>query len=206
MTRASDPAVRRNWPRSAASSTISRQRWARPSRKSASSPSSAVSLQDAERKEIARELHDEVGPYLFALRAHASSLMRTAERNRAGHRGVAQARQRHPGAGQCLAAIQPAGAGKTAAGRPCRTRPARGDRRAAAAVARCPSRRGDRDGDFAVARRDRRDRGTDHLPHHPGSADQRVPACPRHTRSRSPSSRRPAPDRKPGPTGPRRPR
>jgi two-component system sensor histidine kinase UhpB len=39
----------------------------------------AVSLQDAERKEIARELHDEVGPYLFALRAHASSLMRIAE-------------------------------------------------------------------------------------------------------------------------------
>jgi len=40
---------------------------------------SAVSLQDAERKEIARELHDEFGPYLFALRAHASSLARTAE-------------------------------------------------------------------------------------------------------------------------------
>ena len=39
----------------------------------------AVSLQDAERKEIARELHDEVGPYLFALRAHASSLMRSTE-------------------------------------------------------------------------------------------------------------------------------
>jgi two-component system sensor histidine kinase UhpB len=38
----------------------------------------AVSLQDAERKEIARELHDEFGPYLFALRAHASSLVRTA--------------------------------------------------------------------------------------------------------------------------------
>jgi two-component system, NarL family, sensor histidine kinase UhpB len=38
----------------------------------------AVSLQDAERKEIARELHDEFGPYLFAMRAHASSLMRTA--------------------------------------------------------------------------------------------------------------------------------
>jgi two-component system, NarL family, sensor histidine kinase UhpB len=37
----------------------------------------AVSLQDAERKEIARELHDEFGPYLFALRAHASALMRT---------------------------------------------------------------------------------------------------------------------------------
>jgi two-component system sensor histidine kinase UhpB len=39
----------------------------------------AVSLQDAERKEIARELHDEFGPYLFTLRAHASSLMRTAD-------------------------------------------------------------------------------------------------------------------------------
>jgi len=40
---------------------------------------SAVSLQDAERKEIARELHDEFGPYLFALRAHASSLVRIAD-------------------------------------------------------------------------------------------------------------------------------
>jgi two-component system sensor histidine kinase UhpB len=39
----------------------------------------AVSVQDAERKEIARELHDEFGPYLFALRAHASSLMRIAD-------------------------------------------------------------------------------------------------------------------------------
>ncbi|MEA2892977.1 MAG: two-component system, NarL family, sensor histidine kinase UhpB, partial [Bradyrhizobium sp.] len=38
-----------------------------------------VSLQDVERKEIARELHDEFGPYLFALRAHVSSLMRIAE-------------------------------------------------------------------------------------------------------------------------------
>jgi len=37
-----------------------------------------VSLQDAERKEIARDLHDEFGPYLFALRAHASSLTRLA--------------------------------------------------------------------------------------------------------------------------------
>jgi two-component system, NarL family, sensor histidine kinase UhpB len=39
----------------------------------------SVSLQDAERKEIARELHDEFGPYLFALRAHVSSLMRIAD-------------------------------------------------------------------------------------------------------------------------------
>jgi two-component system sensor histidine kinase UhpB len=39
----------------------------------------AVSLQDMERKEIARELHDEFGPYLFALRAHAGALVRLAE-------------------------------------------------------------------------------------------------------------------------------
>jgi two-component system sensor histidine kinase UhpB len=38
-----------------------------------------VSLQDAERKEIAGELHDEFGPYLFALRAHAGALMRIAD-------------------------------------------------------------------------------------------------------------------------------
>jgi two-component system sensor histidine kinase UhpB len=38
-----------------------------------------VSMQDVERKEIARELHDEFGPYLFALRAHATSLMRIAD-------------------------------------------------------------------------------------------------------------------------------
>jgi two-component system, NarL family, sensor histidine kinase UhpB len=39
----------------------------------------AVSLQDRERKEIARELHDEFGPCLFALRAHAGALTRLAE-------------------------------------------------------------------------------------------------------------------------------
>ena len=38
-----------------------------------------VSLQDVERKEIARELHDEFGPYLFSLRAHASALARIAD-------------------------------------------------------------------------------------------------------------------------------
>jgi two-component system sensor histidine kinase UhpB len=36
----------------------------------------AVSLQDREREEIARELHDEFGPYLFTLRVHAGALMR----------------------------------------------------------------------------------------------------------------------------------
>ena len=38
-----------------------------------------VSLQDVERKEIAHDLHDEFGPYLFALRAHASSLRQLAD-------------------------------------------------------------------------------------------------------------------------------
>jgi two-component system sensor histidine kinase UhpB len=41
-----------------------------------------VSLQDTERKEIARELHDEFGPYLFALRAHAGAVSRLADRDR----------------------------------------------------------------------------------------------------------------------------
>ncbi len=39
----------------------------------------AVSLQDMERKEIARELHDEFGPYLFSLRAHATALAKLSE-------------------------------------------------------------------------------------------------------------------------------
>jgi len=39
----------------------------------------AVALQDLERKEIARELHDEFGPYLFAMRAHASALVRLSD-------------------------------------------------------------------------------------------------------------------------------
>jgi two-component system sensor histidine kinase UhpB len=43
-----------------------------------------VSLQDVERKEIARELHDEFGPHLFALRAHVSSLMRIADAREPG--------------------------------------------------------------------------------------------------------------------------
>jgi two-component system sensor histidine kinase UhpB len=53
-----------------------------------------VSLQDVERKEIARELHDEFGPYLFALRAHASSLMRIADNGEPD----ADALQKHGGA------------------------------------------------------------------------------------------------------------
>ncbi|HTE92160.1 MAG TPA: histidine kinase, partial [Bradyrhizobium sp.] len=53
-----------------------------------------VSLQDVERKEIARELHDEFGPYLFALRAHASSLMRIAD----GREPNTDALRKHGGA------------------------------------------------------------------------------------------------------------
>lgn len=49
-----------------------------------------VSLQDVERKEIARELHDEFGPYLFALRAHAGALIRIAD---AGEPNAAVARK-----------------------------------------------------------------------------------------------------------------
>jgi two-component system, NarL family, sensor histidine kinase UhpB len=54
----------------------------------------AVSLQDLERKQIARELHDEFGPYLFSLRAHASALVRLAEAREAS----ADALQKHGGA------------------------------------------------------------------------------------------------------------
>lgn len=43
-----------------------------------------VSLQDLERKDIARELHDEFGPHLFALRAHAGAVMRLADRDPSG--------------------------------------------------------------------------------------------------------------------------
>jgi two-component system, NarL family, sensor histidine kinase UhpB len=53
-----------------------------------------VSLQDLERKEIARELHDELGPYLFSLRAHAGALLRLGE---GGHAG-GQALRKHGGA------------------------------------------------------------------------------------------------------------
>ncbi len=51
----------------------------------------AVSLQDMERKQIARELHDEFGPYLFSLRAHASALVHLSEARELN----AQALQKH---------------------------------------------------------------------------------------------------------------
>ena len=54
----------------------------------------AVSLQDLEREEIARELHDEFGPYLFALRVHAGALMRLAKADAPDADGV----RKHGGA------------------------------------------------------------------------------------------------------------
>ena len=54
----------------------------------------AVSLQDIERKEIARELHDEFGPYLFSLRAHATALAKLSE----GRAPEADAVRKHGGA------------------------------------------------------------------------------------------------------------
>ena len=40
-----------------------------------------ISIQDEERRDIARELHDELGPYLFAMRADASLLRRELEKS-----------------------------------------------------------------------------------------------------------------------------
>lgn len=40
-----------------------------------------VSLEDQERRELAAELHDEFGPYLFAIRASATSLLAEAEQD-----------------------------------------------------------------------------------------------------------------------------
>jgi len=48
-----------------------------------------VSLQDLERKDIARELHDEFGPHLFALRAHAGAVMRLANQDPSGKNSLA---------------------------------------------------------------------------------------------------------------------
>ncbi|MEY9156131.1 signal transduction histidine kinase [Bradyrhizobium japonicum] len=80
MTRAPRRAVRPSWPRSAASSITSRRRSARRWRKSGSWPSARCrSRTSSAPKEIARELHDEFGPYLFSLRAHASALAKLAD-------------------------------------------------------------------------------------------------------------------------------
>lgn len=42
-----------------------------------------IRIQDEERKDLARELHDELGPYLFAIRAGATTLKAEAERGAA---------------------------------------------------------------------------------------------------------------------------
>ena len=50
----------------------------------------SVSLQDLERKDIARELHDEFGPTLFALRAHAGAVMRLADHDSSSTRTLSK--------------------------------------------------------------------------------------------------------------------
>ncbi len=40
-----------------------------------------ISVEDHERRELARELHDEFGPYLFAIRANVTALLADAERS-----------------------------------------------------------------------------------------------------------------------------
>jgi len=51
-----------------------------------------ISLEDHERRELARELHDEFGPYLFAVRANLSAIQAEAERD-ASPAGTARAKK-----------------------------------------------------------------------------------------------------------------
>ncbi len=83
MTPASGPAARPNWPRSASKLNHLASVLETAVEDKRHLAERVVSLQDVERKEIARDLHDEFGPYLFALRAHASSLTRLAGATRA---------------------------------------------------------------------------------------------------------------------------
>lgn len=50
-----------------------------------------VSLQDEERRRIARELHDEMGPLLFAIRANAAALSESAPEPSAPSQGLVEA-------------------------------------------------------------------------------------------------------------------
>ena len=68
-----------------------------------------VSLQDVERKEIARELHDEFGPYLFALRAHASALTRIEATRKHGSAILEQVNALQQSNRRVLEKLRPAG-------------------------------------------------------------------------------------------------
>ena len=143
-----------------------------------------VSLQDVERKEIARELHDEFGPYLFALRAHASALTRMAE---AASRTLAvcgstaarswnRSMRLQQFNRRVLEKLRPPGLSEL------------GLREALGALLRLW---GDSHPDVVIETaispelgETRRDRRSHHLPHHPGGADQCVPPRRRHLRRR----------------------
>ncbi|MGY4339041.1 two-component system sensor histidine kinase UhpB [Bradyrhizobium sp. LM2.9] len=135
----------------------------------------AVSLQDVERKEIARELHDEFGPYLFSLRAHASALAKQAD----GRAPSAEAVRKHGSAmmeqinalqqfnRRVLERLRPVGLAELG------LRQALGI--AVAAVAGVASRCRHRDRDLSGAWRHGGDRRPHDLPHRAGGAHQRVP-------------------------------
>ena len=143
-----------------------------------------VSLQDVERKEIARELHDEFGPYLFALRAHASALTRIAD---AGEPNVEAARKHGNAILEQVNALQQSNRRVLEKLRPVGLTEL-GLREALGALLRLWSefspRRGYRNGYFTRARRVRRDGGFDDLPHHSGSPDKCLSPRRRHQRQR----------------------
>ena len=144
-----------------------------------------VSLQDVERKEIARELHDEFGPYLFALRAHASALTRIADARdpnveatrKHGSAILEQVNALQQSNRRVLEKLRPVGLTEL------------GLREALGALLRLwgesASRRRYRNGNLAVAGRHRRDGRSDDLPHHSGSADQCLSPRGRHLRQRN---------------------
>ena len=150
MTRVSNPAARPNWPRSVRKLNHLAATLGDAVEDKRRLAERAVSLQDVERKEIARELHDEFGPYLFALRAHAGALMRLAEAPEPDRKRCASMAARSWSRSmRCSSST--AGFWRSF-GRSglAELGLARGAGRLAASVGRIPSRRGHRDQHFAT--------------------------------------------------------